>query len=115
MENVVIIAILAVCIVVGIFSSIKHFKGEGGCCGGGSGSLREKKKLDAPQIGEIVFQVEGMHCENCQNRIERAINKLDGVACTVNIKKKTATIVYSKEVDETELKNIIEDLDFQVV
>lgn len=35
MTNYIIIAILAVIAVVAIRSSIKHFKGQGGCCGGG--------------------------------------------------------------------------------
>ncbi|MBQ6806857.1 MAG: hypothetical protein IJO97_05440 [Lachnospiraceae bacterium] len=36
MENAIIIGIVVVLILIGIRSGIKHFKGEGGCCGGGS-------------------------------------------------------------------------------
>ena len=35
MENIVIIAIIAILLLVGVKSMIKHFKGEGGCCGSG--------------------------------------------------------------------------------
>jgi len=105
--------IVIVLLVIGVHSSIKHFKGEGGCCGGG-GSIRDNKKLDAPKIGEKVILIEGMHCENCQNRIERKINKLDGVACRVNLKKKQAVVSYSREISDEELIAIIEELDFQV-
>lgn len=114
MESIVVIIILAVCLIPAILSSIKHFKGEGGCCGGGSKTVREHKELDAPKIGEMIFKIEGMHCENCQNSIERAINKLDGVVCKVNLRKKTATLSYSREIDEAEMKAIIESLGFEV-
>lgn len=34
MTDIIIIAIVAVLILIGIRSGKKHFKGEGGCCGG---------------------------------------------------------------------------------
>lgn len=36
MADFVIIGILIILIIIGIRSGVKHFKGEGGCCGGGS-------------------------------------------------------------------------------
>jgi len=43
MGNVIVISILLVAVCFGVWNSIRHFKGEGGCCGGG-GTIREKKK-----------------------------------------------------------------------
>ena len=37
---------LVVVILIGIRSSIKHFKGEGGCCGGSSISVSEKNQME---------------------------------------------------------------------
>lgn len=37
MSDVIIILILIVILGFAVKSSIKHFKGEGACCGGGSG------------------------------------------------------------------------------
>ena len=35
MENYVILGAVALIVAVGAWSTVKHFKGEGGCCGGG--------------------------------------------------------------------------------
>ena len=113
MENAIIIGILLLVIVVAILRTKKHFKG-GGCCGSGSNTIRDKKKLTAPKLGEKVLTVEGMHCENCEIRVENGLNRLDGVVCKVNLKKKTATVSYSREVSDAELKAAVEKLGYQV-
>ena len=50
MTNAIIILLLVVLLIFAVKESIKHFKGEGACCGGGSGTIRarkpKKKKLD---------------------------------------------------------------------
>ena len=113
MENAIIIAILLVVVAVALLRVKKHFKG-GGCCGSGSTTVRSRKKLDAPKIGEMTLHIEGMHCENCQNRVEHALNRLDGVVCRVDLKKKTAVVSYSRPVSQEEVKAIVEKLDFTV-
>ena len=45
MGNLIIGAILIVIVALGISSSVKHFKGEGGGCGGSSTIKVEKKKF----------------------------------------------------------------------
>ena len=35
MQDLIIIGILAVVVVVGVISTMNHFKGKSGCCGGG--------------------------------------------------------------------------------
>ncbi|MGN1180777.1 MAG: heavy-metal-associated domain-containing protein [Suilimivivens sp.] len=114
MGNVIIIGILVIVVIFAVAGSAKHFKGEGGCCGGGGGTVREYKELTAPKIGEKTLQIEGMHCENCRNRIEHAINKIDGVVCKVSLKKKTATVSYSRQIDEELLKNTVTKLGYEV-
>ena len=94
-------------------SSIKHFKGQGGCCGGGN-TVKEHKKLDAPKIGEKEILIEGMHCENCKNSVERAVNNIDGAVCKVNLKKKRAKVSYSKEISDEILRETIENVGFEV-
>lgn len=113
MENAIIICILLVVIVVAVLRTKKHFKG-GGCCGSGSNTIRSRKALTESKLGEKVLTVEGMHCENCEARVENALNRLEGVACKVNLKKKTATVSYSREVSEEELKAIVEKLGYEV-
>lgn len=43
MTDFIIIAIIIVAVGLGIRSTMKHFKGQGGCCGGSS--YKTKKKL----------------------------------------------------------------------
>ena len=70
--------------------------------------------MTAPKLGEKVLTVEGMHCENCEVRVENALNRLDGVLCKVNLKKKTATVSYSKKVSDELLKETVERLGYEV-
>ena len=110
MGNVIILAILLVMVVLAVNSGRKHFKG---CCGGG-GEERPHKKLEEPAIGQRVLSVEGMHCESCQARIEKAIDRLDGVVCKTNLHKKTATVTFSQPVSDDTLKEIVEKLGYRV-
>ena len=114
MQNYVIIGILLVVLILAVLRAKKHFKG-GGCCGSGSNTIRDKKSLTAPKIGEKVMTIEGMHCENCEIRVENALNRLDHVACKVSWKKKNAVISYSEEVSDDILKETVERLGYQVM
>lgn len=113
MENIIIIGVLAVAVVLSLGHARKHFQG-GGCCGSGSNTIRTKKTLTEPKVGERVLTVEGMHCENCQARVENAINRLEGAACRVDLRKKTATVSYSREIPEETLRQAVEKLGYRV-
>lgn len=113
MENYIIVGILLVIIVVAILRTKKHFKG-GGCCGSGSSTIRSRKKLTAPKLGEKTMVIDGMHCENCEVRVENGLNRLDGVACTVSWKKKTAVVSYSEEVSDDLLRQTVEKMGYTV-
>lgn len=111
MENVIILVIIAVLLIFALMKAKKRVKG--GCCGGGS-VVHSHKKLNDPILGKKRMTVEGMHCENCQVRVEDALNRLDGVACTVNLKKKTATVSFTRPVTDEELKQAVEDRGYRV-
>lgn len=113
MENYIIIGILVLVITVAILRAAKHFKG-GGCCGSGSQIIRTTKTLTEPKIGEKTLTVEGMHCENCEIRVENALNRLDGVACKVRWKIKTAVVSYSAEIPDSLLRQTVERLGYKV-
>ncbi len=113
MENVIIIVVIAAVIILGLMQARKHFSG-GGCCGSGSTIIRSKKTLIEPKLGEKRLVVEGMHCENCEIRVENALNRLDGAACKVDLKKKTATVSYSKEIPDQVLRETVEKMGYKV-
>lgn len=113
MENLIIIAIIAVVAVIGVVYTVKHFKGKGGCCGGG-GYKAKKKKL-SNVLYEKTFKVEGMHCENCKTRVEEVVNDMKGVAGRVDLKKAELTVSYAEDVDDEVIKARIQRAGYTVV
>ena len=113
--TIVIIAVLAVVVVFAIRGSRKHFEGEGGCCGGGGGTIEDIKELEGKKLGEKIVKIDGMHCENCKNRVQRAINRIDGAAAKVDLKKKEAVVSYDRTVSDDAIRKAVEDEDYKVV
>ena len=56
----------------------------------------------------IDLEIDGMTCASCANRIERKLNKLDGVAATVNYATEKASVSYPEWVDTAELIAAVE-------
>lgn len=97
MENYIIIGIIAVIVAVGVYYTVKHFKGEGGCCGGSSFKPKKKKLKNIKYTK--TFTVSGMHCEHCRGRVEEVVNDIKGVAGSVNLKKNELTVSYAENVE----------------
>ena len=115
MGHIIVIAVIVVIAFFAVRSSMKHFKGEGGCCGGGGSDEKvEKKVLTGQKLGEKIIHIDGMHCDNCKNSVERQINKIDGASAMVNLRKKIAVVEYDRELDDEELRKAVERLDFKV-
>ncbi len=111
MENFIIIAIILVVAAVAVRSTAKHFRGQGGCCGGGS--YKPKKKKLPQVICRKSFRVEGMHCEQCKNRVEEAVNDIRGVAGRVDLKKGLLTVSYAEDVDDELIRARVERAGYQ--
>ena len=103
--NWIAIVIIVIILIPAIRTTVKHMKGEGDCCGGPKEKVPKK----------LTVHIEGMHCQNCKNRIEKHVNELDGVICKVKLNKKIAVVSLYKDVDESLIKDTIEKLDFTVV
>lgn len=58
---------------------------------------------------EKIIYVEGMTCNHCKIRVEKALNKLDGVNAQVELKEKKVKLTLTKLVDEKLLVKTIED------
>lgn len=116
--NVMIIAVLAAIALVALKGSLKHFRGEGSCCGGGStGITRDDipvKILENPKLGEKVVEISGMHCENCVFSVTKAINRIEGVSADVDLKKKRAIVSYDREISEDAIRKAVEQEGFKV-
>lgn len=114
MADVIIIGVLIILIFVGLRSGITHFRGEGGCCGGGAAIKPKKKKLKNVLKQRTVI-VEGMTCKQCKNRVESGLNDLEGVAAKVNLKKKTVVVSMETDISDEQIKTVLENAGYRVV
>ena len=119
MGDAIIMVVILIVLIFAVKGSLKHFKGEGACCGGGSGSVKpkkpKKKTLDGPVIGRRTIRISGMHCQNCVNSVTNALNAIDGVSAKVNLKDNSAEVSFDRPVDVADLKQAVEKAGFKVV
>lgn len=112
MENFIIAALLIVVLFFCTRSSIKHFRGEGDCCGGGTYKAR-KKKLNTV-VGKKTFTVEGMTCQHCVNRVMEAVNSIDGASALVKLKKGVVVVSLERPISNETIQNAIEGAGYTV-
>ena len=64
----------------------------------------------APQsdAGSIELAIEGMTCSSCANRIERKLNKIDGVTASVNYATEKAKVTFPDSVSTDDLLATVE-------
>ena len=118
MKTVITVIVIVAILVFALKGSIKHMKGEGDCCGGGSGNKPKKvkaKHLEDPVIGQITLHIEGMTCEHCVNRVAEALNNIDGVSAKVNLHKKNAAVSFDRPVEEETLCSTVEKAGYRVL
>lgn len=60
---------------------------------------------------KLIINVDGMHCQNCANRIQKVLSAYDENVC-VDLDKKEVVITTDEEKDK--IKESIEDLGFTV-
>lgn len=114
MENYITIGALAIIVAIGIAATVKHFKGEGGCCGGGS-SYKPRKKRIAGIRYRKVFRIDGMHCAHCKARVEEIVNDIPNVTGSVDLKKGELVVSYAEEVADELLQARIERAGYTVI
>ena len=112
MTDAIVIAVIAVSLFLGIRSAVGHFRGKGGCCGGGGYKPRKKRLKNV--LYTKTFKVDGMHCANCKNRVEEIVGDIHGLAGVVDLKKGELTVSYAEEVDDTLLRSRIEKAGYTV-
>jgi len=65
---------------------------------------------------ETIIKVNGMVCEGCENRVQNAIKAIKGVKKVVaNHKDGVVTVVAKETVLESQIKEKIEDLGFEIL
>lgn len=64
--------------------------------------------MTTPHGNLIELSIGGMTCASCAARIERKLNKLDGVSATVNYATEKATVTFPEAVTADELIKLVE-------
>ncbi len=112
--DIIVIAVIAVMMFFAVKSSVKHFKGEGACCGGGGKPVLIKPKKPARVIAKKKILIEGMTCDHCAARIQNALNSVDGVCAKVKRNRGLAIVQLGKDIDDEVLRQTITDLGYTV-
>lgn len=72
-------------------------------------------KEDKNKMITKTIQIEGMQCNHCKMSVEKALNSIEGVTkVEVNLENKIAVIEMEKEVEDSKIKEVIEEAGFIV-
>lgn len=64
---------------------------------------------------EKIMTINGMMCEHCKGTVEKALNSIDGVEASVDLKNKRAIVKLSAEVADSTLANAVTKAGYEVV
>ncbi|MFD4633726.1 heavy metal translocating P-type ATPase [Streptomyces sp. NPDC058284] len=67
---------------------------------------------DVTEVSEVELAVGGMTCASCSSRIERKLNRVEGVTATVNLATEKARIEYAAGVEVGRLIALVEKLGY---
>ena len=80
-------------------------------------NMAEKKQISIKKNDLVQFDIKGIHCASCILKIEKTLNKKEGVTkATVNFATSRATIKYfSQKISVLDLKKTIENLGYEAI
>lgn len=115
MTDVIIIIVLLIIVVLALNSAKKRLKG--GYCGSGGGSVKIKPqdKNTAHYPFKATVYIDGMTCEHCSMRIEKAFNSRPNCYAKVNLKKKCAQLLSKEQLSENEICDIVAQCGYSFV
>ncbi|MEU1308054.1 cation transporter, partial [Streptomyces cinnamoneus] len=68
----------------------------------------EQAAVPAAPVSEVELSIGGMTCASCAARIEKKLNRMDGVTATVNFATEKAKIAYGPGIEVTDLVATVE-------
>lgn len=78
-----------------------------------------EEKENHPNKEEVimkkVLKIEGMMCNHCTGRVDKALNEMDGVTATVSLEGKSAEVELTKDISDEELIKVVTDAGYEVV
>ena len=64
---------------------------------------------------EINLDIQGMTCAACANRIERGLNKMDGIEANINLALETGKVVIHNDMSAEDVIQKIQSLGYDAV
>ena len=61
-----------------------------------------------------TMKVEGMSCNHCTARVEKALNAIEGIQAEANLEKGEVYVTMKTEVADDVLKNAVSDAGYEV-
>ena len=71
------------------------------------------KKEEAQKMDKKILKIDGMSCNHCVGRVDKALNELDGVKASVTLDPQEA-VVEGEKLDSALLKKAVEDAGYTV-
>lgn len=112
MANVIIVLILVAAVGYGIYSFIHHLRHGGGCCGEHDAPAKKVRAADTNKSHyphRLVMGVDGMTCQNCQRRVENALNAMPGTWAAADLAAQQVSILTKESPDEAAIRQAIRD------
>lgn len=72
-------------------------------------------KQTGGNIMKKTITIEGMTCNHCTGRVQKALSALDGVEASVDLETKSAFVTSSKEISDEILKKAVVDAGYEVI
>ncbi len=63
---------------------------------------------------ETTLEIKGMSCSHCAARVEKALNKVEGVEAKVDLNARSAKVVTSKPVANEAYYKALEDSGYEI-
>lgn len=112
MANIIIVLFLAAAVGYGIYSFVHHLCCGGGCCGEHEAAAKKVRVADRDRSHyphRLVLGVDGMTCQNCQRRVENALNAMPGTWAAADLAAQQVSILTKEAPDEAAIRQAIRD------
>ena len=113
MTDYIITGVILIVIVIALLSIKKKAKSKSSCCGSGAYVAKSRKLTTVAE--KKTFRVEGMHCQNCVNRVIEDVQDIPGTSASVNLKNRLVTVSVETPMDDSVIIAAIEKHGYKVI
>ena len=107
MSKIIVTAVFTALGALALRAVIRHLRGESGCCDDNE-LLPPRKKLKGVKIGTKIVHLRGMHCAQCQRRVEVLLEAIDGAAAEADLAQQQAVVSMSRVVADEEIRSALQ-------